>query len=175
VSTPNFRYSDVDWASDGNRLVVRASRGDGPSRMWLQQLGGGAPTPITPEGVDGLFLTVNHTDYVAARDHAGTMKLYPIEGGDPQTISGVTTDEDIIGGSNDSSVVCVSRRQSAVSLQISKLNIVSGNRQPFVRVSPNNPAGVIGVGRPIFTRDEKRYVYLQVRSLSVLYVASRVK
>ena len=141
----------------------------------LQNLDGGEPRPITPEGVDGRFLTVDHADYVSSRDGGGTLEFYPVEGGEPKTISGVTADEDIIGGSNDSSVVYVSRPQSAVSLQIYKLNIVSGNRQPFVRVSPNSPAGVTLVGQPIFSKDEKRYVYLQIRSLSVLYVASGLK
>jgi hypothetical protein len=175
VSTPNFRYSGADWASDGNRLVVRASKADGPTKRWLQRLDGSEPAPITPEGVDGLFLSVNHADYVCARDRAGAMTLYPIEGGEPRIISGVATDEDIVGGSNDSRVVYVSRRQSADLREISKLNMVSGIRQPFVEVSPNNPAGVTLVGPPIFSEDEKRYVYLQVRSLSVLYLASGLK
>jgi hypothetical protein len=141
----------------------------------LQNLDGSEPRPITPEGVDGLFLTVDHADYVSARDGGGTLKFYPIEGGEPKTISGVAADEEIVGGSNNSSVVYVSRIQSSGARQVSKLNIMSGRRQPFVTVVPNNPAGVTFVGRPRFTTDEKQYVYLQTRNLSVLYVGSGLK
>jgi dipeptidyl aminopeptidase/acylaminoacyl peptidase len=175
VSAPNFRYSGADWASDGHKLIVRASKSDDPPRTWVQNPDGGEPQPITPQGVDGLFLAVNHVDYVYARDSGGNPRLYPIEGGEPKTISGVAADEEIVDGSNDSSVVYVSRRQSSVSLQVSKLNIASGRRNPLVMVSPNNPAGVAGVGPPRFTTDEKQYVYLQTRNLSVLYVGSGLK
>ena len=175
VSAPNFRYSGADWASDGSRLIVRANKSDGPIQLWLQNLDGGEPQPITPKGVDGIFLTVDHADYVCTRDTAGKTKFYPIEGGEPRAISGVATDEQIIDGSNASSIVYVARRQSDVSLQVAKLNITSGRREPFVTVLPDNPMGVQFVGPPIFTRDEKRYVYPQQRGLSVLYVGSGLK
>ena len=45
----------------------------------------------------------------------------------------------------------------------------------FVTVSPTDPAGLVGLDSPIFSDDEKHYVYTQVRELSVLYVASGLK
>jgi len=175
VGAPSFRYSDADWSSDGSRLIVRASKSDDSIRWWLQNLDGAEPQPITPKGVDGLFLSVDHADYVCARGSEGIMKLYPVEGGEPKSISGVAADEQIIGGSNNSSVVYLSRLQTGISFDISRLNIASGRRQPFITVVPNYPAGIAGVGRPRFTSDEKYYVYSQTRSLSALYVASGLK
>lgn len=128
----------------------------GLKRSRLQNIDGSTRRPITPQGRDGLFLTVNHTDYVCARDTAGIVKLYPIDGGEPKTVPGVTADDQIVGGSIDSNLVYISTGQSPVSRPIAKLNITSGRRQPFVTVSPTAAAGVTSVGRPIFTRDEKR-------------------
>jgi hypothetical protein len=57
-----------------------------PLRFWVQDIAGGSPRAVTPEGIDGLFVSVNHSDYVSARDMTGTIRLYPIDGGEPKTV-----------------------------------------------------------------------------------------
>jgi hypothetical protein len=44
-----------------------------------------------------------------------------------------------------------------------------------ITVSPNDPAGVLGLFQPIFTPDEKQHVETQVREFSVLFVATGLK
>ena len=56
-----------------------------------------------------------------------------------------------------------------------KVNVVTGRRQPFVTISPSDAAGIVGLGRPRFSDDGKKYIYDQYRQLSVLYVASSLK
>jgi dipeptidyl aminopeptidase/acylaminoacyl peptidase len=172
ITAPNFHYRGAEWASDGRRLVVLASQADRPLRFWVQNIDGGAPRPITPEGLDGLFVTVNHSDYIGARDKTGAVGLYPIDGGDPKRLAGLTETDQVIGGSADSDIVYVSSGDSATRRQVVKVNIANGQRQPFVTVSPADSIGIAHVGRPIFSADGKRFVYLQVRQLSVLYVAT---
>jgi hypothetical protein len=130
---------------------------------------------VTPEGIDGLFVTVDHSDYVSARDTTGAVRLYPIDGGEPKPVAGLTESDRVIGGSTDSDVVYVLPDTSAIPEQIVKLNIATGRRQPLVTVSPTDPAGIVFLSRPIFSGDEKRCVYTQVRELSVLYVATGLK
>jgi eukaryotic-like serine/threonine-protein kinase len=176
VAAPNFRYRSADWASDGHTLVMRASESGKPLRFWVQNIDGSAPRPVTPEGTDdGLFLTIRHIDYVCARDAAGIVRLYPIDGGEPKAVAGVNKAEQVIGASPDSDIIYVSTDSSAVARKIVKVNVTTGQRQPFVTVSPNDPAGVLGLFQPIFTPDEKQYVETQVREFSVLFVATGLK
>jgi Tol biopolymer transport system component len=175
ITAPNFHYHGATWASDGHTLVVRASESDRPLRFWVQDTAGGSPRAVTPEGAEGVSVTVNHSDYISVRDAAGTIRLYPIHGGEPKTVPGVTEAEQVIGGSMDSDVVYVSANPSAIPQQILKVNVATGRRQPFVTVSPSDAAGITGLGPPIFSADENRYVYTQVRELSVLYVAAGLK
>ena len=175
ITAPNFRYRVATWASDGRRLVVRASESDRPLRFWVQDTAGGSPRAVTPEGISGLFVTVNHSDYVSGRDATGAVRLYPIDGGEPKPTTGLTETDEVVSGSADSDVVYVSPDLSAIPLQIVKVNIATGRRQPFITVSPRDPAGIVSLSRPIFSGDGKRYVYTQVRELSVLYVASGLK
>jgi hypothetical protein len=175
ITAPNFHYRGATWASDGRRLVVRASESDRPLRFWMQNLDAAAPHAVTPEGVDGLFVTVNHSDYVSARDAGGAPRLYPIDGGEPKFVTGITDSDQVIGGAPEAAILYVTPDASAVPLQVLKVNIGTGLRQPFVTVSPTDPAGVMVLYPPIFTADEKRYVHTQIRALSVLYVATGLK
>lgn len=187
VTASNFRYRDAVWSSDGHRLVVRASDSDHPVRFWLQDLVGGSPRSLTPEGIPGVFVTVNRSDYICARDGMGAAQLYPIDGGEPKPVNGVTEADDVIGGSADSEVVYVSSDASAIPQQTSqeilrilkmnvvKVNIVTGRRQPFVTISPSDAAGIVGLSPPRFTGDGKQYVFNQYRQLSVLYVVNGLR
>jgi hypothetical protein len=60
-------------------------------------------------------------------------------------------------------------------MNVVKVNIVTGHRQPFVTVSPSDAAGIVGLSRPRFTSDGKQYVFNQYRELSVLYVVNGLK
>jgi eukaryotic-like serine/threonine-protein kinase len=175
IAAPNFHYRGATWTSDGNRLVIRASESDRPARFWVQDFAGGLPHPVTPEGVYGLSVTVNHSDYICVHDPTGTTRLYPIDGGEPKPMAGISETDEVVAGSTDSDDVYVSSDLSAIPQQIVKVNVLTGRRQPYVAVSPVDPAGIVGMTPPLFSGDEKRYVYTQVRELSILYVATGLK
>jgi eukaryotic-like serine/threonine-protein kinase len=176
VTAPNFVYGRAFWASDGHRLVVRASRSGQPLRFWVQDIDGSPPQPVTPEGIaSGPFLTVHHVDFVGGRDPNGTMQLYPVDGGVPKAIVGIKQNDTLTGGSPDSDDVYVTPDRAAIPQQILKLNILTGLRQPFASISPTDSAGLLGLGLPTITADQTRYVGTQVRAVSVLYIATRLK
>jgi hypothetical protein len=62
-----------------------------------------------------------------------------------------------------------------LKLNVEKVNIVNGHREPFVTVFPLDSAGIVGLDRPIFTGDGKQYVFNQYRDLSVLYLVTGLK
>ena len=175
ITAPKFHYRAASWASDGRRLVVRAGESDRPLRSWVQDIASGSPRAVTPEGINGLFVTINHSDYISARDTTSAIRLYPIDGGEPKPITGLTETDEVVAGSADSDVVFVSPDLSAIPMQIMRVDVATGRRQPFLAVSPTDSSGIVSLSRPIFSSDEKRYVYTQVRELSVLYVASGLK
>jgi eukaryotic-like serine/threonine-protein kinase len=171
VTAANFRYRDAVWASDGRRLVVRASESDRPPRFWVQDMLGGSPHAVTPEGISGVFVTVNHSDYICVRD-TGAVRLYSIDGGPAKPLIGVMEADQVIGGSEEAKVIYLSPDASAIPLQTMKVNVATGRRQHFVTVSPVDAAGIVRLGRPHFSRDAKQYVYNQYRELSILYLAT---
>jgi len=157
VSAPDFHYRRAVWASDGQALVVLASKSGQPARFWLQPINGaGPPRPVTPEGTEGLFLVLHGTDYVSVRDGNGTIELYPTDGRPPKPVMGLLSGDELVGGSAESDILYVTPDSSAVPQQILKVNLKSGYREPFVTLSPSDPAGIIAIWKPIFSNDENR-------------------
>lgn len=81
----------------------------------------------------------------------------------------------MVGGSSLSNNLYITSDPAAVPQRIVKVNLETGQREPFVTVFPIDNAGIVGLSLPIFTSDEKRYVYAQVRELSVLYIGIGLK
>ena len=98
MAAPGFHYRLAVWASDGRRLVLDANESGHPERSWVQEVSGGPPRAITPEGVRSIFVTVNDSDYMSARDAAGVFRLYPFNGGDSQPVPGIIETDEVVGG-----------------------------------------------------------------------------
>jgi hypothetical protein len=176
VTAPGFHYQETDWTSDGRRLVVCASESGRPNRMWVQEPAGGAPRAITPEGLVGRLVTVNHADFVAGRTPGEMWRLYPVDGGMPRSLDVLSENDAVVGGSPAVDIVYVaSPGPHTLSKKIEKVNLSTGVRQPFLTLEPTERAGAIALLRPIFSQDGTSYVANQIRTLSVLYLATGLK
>ena len=73
--------------SSGRRVVFCGHEAGRPPRSWLQDVGGGRPRPITPEGQ--FVEAVSPDGSVAlARNAERQLLLYPIEGPAPRVAPG---------------------------------------------------------------------------------------
>jgi hypothetical protein len=107
VLTGNFdvlqlRFRDYQLDPDGFELS-RAGH-----RLRLE------PRAITPEGVNGLFLNVNHTDYVCTQDSVGTVKLCPVGEGETKQVTGVAETDQILGSATESEYLYVDNSTSGL-------------------------------------------------------------
>lgn len=175
ISAPGFHYHSATWSNDGRSLVVGANEENQASRMWVQDLAGGPPRPITPPAVDGIAVDVQGVDYACARDAEGKLKLYPSAGGEALSVPGMGETEVVLGGARASDSLYITPDRSGVPLQIVKLNVQTGARQSFLSISPKDPDGVLYLFWPMITADERQYVWGQVRGSSVLYLAEGLK
>src|ERR1035438_9624828 len=101
--------------------------GHGP-RTYVQDIQGGAPRALTPEGIAGSRVTPDGK-YVLARDLKRQEWLYPIAGGEPQRLNlDLTANEIPLRFSPDGKSLLVLTR--GIPLKIARADLATGQREP---------------------------------------------
>src|SRR5207244_3259903 len=81
----------ADWLPDGRRVLLTANEPGRGSRLYLQDLSGGKPRAISPEGYRAFGKAVSPDGKtVAVLGPDQRIYLYPVEGGEPAAIPGLS-------------------------------------------------------------------------------------
>jgi eukaryotic-like serine/threonine-protein kinase len=163
------------WFPDGKQVVFTGSEpGHGP-RLYVQDLVGGKPRAISPEGAAASFVQVSPDGrFVAGPGGDGNRWFFPVSGGEPQPIPGVQTNERIAGFAADGKSVFVYNFAGLPCL-IARIDLATGHRAVWKQLVPADAAGVDAIGGIGMTPDAKSYVYSYPRTLSDLYVVEGLK
>jgi hypothetical protein len=141
----------------------------------MQDVAGGKPRPLTPEGVSWTGSSVSPDGRsLLARGPDGRLAVYPVETGEPRPVPGMQPDEQPVGWTADGRSIFVTRL-SGVPGVISILDLASGQRTAWKELLPPDPTGVEQVGPDVITPDQKAYVYSYRRALGDLYLATGMK
>jgi hypothetical protein len=168
IQDPGYRYRRAAWSPDGRSLLVSASASGRPVRMFLRNVSGGSPTPVTPEGVAAGRISRDGKLIVAAEIKTGRWMLYRVEGGDPRPVPNMPQGQDILGFDERSeSVYTISGDRK---MRIDRLELATGKRTFFKEITPSDPTGVASIASVQLTPDGRSYCYSFMRSLSRLYV-----
>jgi Tol biopolymer transport system component len=168
-------YQWAAWLPDGRRLVVVGNEpGRGP-RLYVQDIAGGKPRAITPEGVRFLFQTVSPDGrFVAATGPDRRIALYPTEPGEPRPIPGLTSEDVPMRWTADGRSLYVWRPTEPPG-RIELVDVATGGRTLWKEFRPPDPAGVLQVGPVVVAPDGATYVYSYRRALDELYVATGIR
>ena len=176
ISTGDMQVQAAYFFPDGKRLLeLGNAAGSNGQRLWVQDVSGGTPKPITPEGVDTRMSGAIAPDgkRVAAVDPEGKIAIYPVDGGEAANIPGVAVGERTLEWLPDGKSMLIARLD--VPNVIYEVEISTGKRKIF-RTIPL-PEGLSGqdLSSPIFSSDFKSYVYSYSRIVSDLYVVEGLK
>ncbi len=175
-------YSWASWFPDGERILFAGSQTGHGSRLYVQDLAGGKPVAITPEGAGiqaGLFrggsVSISADGrLVAALGPEQKVALYQVEGGAPRQIPGAAAGEFPIRWTADGRALYLSRPQERPA-KIYRLDISSGRKELWKEILPSDPAGLYDIPRILLTADGKSYAYSYARLLSELYLVEGLK
>ncbi len=88
------------WFPDGRRILVCGNEASHAPRCYVQDVAGGAPKPVTPEGVVGWVLSPDGRRLLAqAPDEV--WQVIRLDGGAPATAHGLRPDDRVAGWSTD--------------------------------------------------------------------------
>jgi eukaryotic-like serine/threonine-protein kinase len=160
---------------DGRRILSVGSEPGRGTRLWVQDVEGGKPQPITPEGVslrvpkpiapDGKTITALGPDR--------RFGLYPSEPGEPRPLSGLQAGELPIRWTADGRAMWVFRNE--VPAKVYRLDVTTGERTLWKELTPPDPAGILLIGPILMTPDGKSYVYSYRRTLDELFLVEGLK
>jgi hypothetical protein len=145
-----------------------------PARLYVQDVGGGAPRPVTPEGSGSLANTVSPDGrFVAAISESGG-GIYPLAGGEGRPVPGWERGEFPLRWGADGRSLYV-RRLGEVPARVYRLDIVTGQRALWKELGPPDLAGVSSIGATAITPDARWYAYTYHNRLSNLYLVEGLK
>jgi len=163
------------WFPDGKRLLFSGNEPSHGVRLYVQEITGVKPQPITPEGVDAAGFAISPDGQRVAGvgpDQRGY--LYPGAGGQPRPIPGLSLGEQPISWTEEgqSLFIYASGENPA---HVYRLDLTSGRRTLWKRLMPSDPAGVEHIGPILITPDGKTLVYGYHRTLSDLYLVEGLR
>jgi hypothetical protein len=163
------------FTPDGKQIIFAGNEPNKGVRLYIQNVVGGKPKAITPEG-GGLPVILVSPDgkFVQGLAVDGRRLLYRLDGGDPLPIPGLQPDEHLVGFSADSKSVFV-HNFAGLPSTITRVDLATGKRTEWKKLFPADAAGVDSIGGIGITPDEKSYVYSYSRTLSDLYVVEGLK
>jgi hypothetical protein len=172
-------YYDVRWLSDGRHLVIAGSEKGRPRRLFLQDLRGGPPRPVTPEGVASEYpIPSPDGRWVAAGVdfRKEPCLLYPLSGGTPRPIPGLERGEEPLRfDSRGTHLFVRTDPHHGPCARVARLSLLTGRKEPWRELCPPDTAGVPAVQFVYLTPDGAGHVYSFKRRLSSLFLVEGVR
>ncbi len=174
---PVTEYRRAVWDPTGRKVVFTGAERKGESRLYVQDLTGGPPRPVTPVGVEllkiGRPVSPNGTHVVASGPDL-IPALYPLAGGERVEIPGLDEDDVPICFTPDGRALFVARYRTSTPL-VQRIEIATGKTWPWTGMSRARPSGVFGQDSVLVTPDGASYAYSYHRGMGNLYLMTGLK
>ncbi len=163
------------WFPDGKRLVFSGNEPEHGVRLYTQDISGGKPKPISPEGVDAQSFSISPDGQeVVAVGPDNKGYLFPVAGGDARLVNGMEPGDIPINWSSDGHSIYL-YRSGEVPAKVYRVDLATGKKTVWKQIAPLDPTGVSTIGPIVMTPDGKSYVYGFHRTLGDLYLVEGLK
>ncbi len=161
-------YDSGRFFPDGRSILVCGHEPGRAPRCYVQEIAGGKPKAVTPEGTTQGFVSPDGKNLLVASS-AGEFILYPAGGGEGRPVPGTASDDEALAWARDGTSILVSH-PSDIPLRIERLDLSTGRRELVRTIGPTDLGGVLSVMAPAMSADEKSYTYTYSKTISQLFL-----
>jgi len=175
LTNDSINHQWARWFPDGKRFVFSGNETGHGVRLYTQDLSGGTPKPISPEGVDANWFAISPDGQSVVGigpDQKGY--LYAAAGGDPRLVNGMVGGDIPISWNQDGRSIFVFPT-GEVPAKVYRLELATGKKTIWKQIVPIDSTGVSTIGPILITPDGKSYVYGFHRTLADLYLVEGLK
>jgi Tol biopolymer transport system component/predicted Ser/Thr protein kinase len=162
-------YVTAQWFRDGKSVLINGNEPGKSTRFYVQEVGGAAARPVTPEGTRDGWLSADGK-LVLARGPDGKYSVYPISGGEPRPVPGLTEADVLAQWSADGRAVLVYRR-AEIPCHLERVDLASGHRTLFKEFAPADRNGLLSMREIFVTDDLRSYAYTAYYQVSSLFIS----
>jgi serine/threonine protein kinase/Tol biopolymer transport system component len=159
---------DCEFFPGADSILILGTEPGRSPRYYIQRLAGGAPRAVTPEGTRDGRLSRDGA-FILARGPDGQYHNYPLEGGEPRAVRGLSAEDKLISMGADGRSVFVTRGRAAIPLRLERVDIESGQREAVQEIAPTDRAGLVALGASFISDDGDRYGYTTFSYRSTLF------
>jgi Tol biopolymer transport system component/predicted Ser/Thr protein kinase len=175
LTSDSINHIWARWLPDSEHIIFSGNEPGKGARLYLQDIRGGAPQPIAPEGVQAMAFAVSGDGQkVAAIGPNQKAFLYPVSGGEARALSGLSPGEEPITWTPDGNAL-YTYQPGEVPARVYRVDLSTGKRSLWKELMPIDPAGIETLGPILMTPDGKSFVYGYHRTLSDLYLVEGLK
>ena len=170
-------YGMADFFSDGKRILFSGSEHGHAMRDYVQDIEGGKPRPVTPEGVASVWKTHPISPdgaSVAAIDTDGRLYIYPVNGGERRPVPGSTPGEVPLRWGDDGHSIFVTE-PGKIPANVFRVDMATKSRKLVAEISVPDHTGLTGIRYIEIAADGKSYAYAYCRFLTELYTIEGLK
>jgi eukaryotic-like serine/threonine-protein kinase len=166
------------WLDGGRQILFVGQEPGHGQRLYVQNLSDEKIRPLTEEGVFRGMASSDGRSVVTqvGRHGEGEIRIYAIDGGAPRVVPSRRdpTINRLSGWSADSRFLYF-YRVGDVPTQVYRMDVATGELQPWRTIAPPDPAGVLRIHPIQVTPDGTAYAYCYMREKSNLYVYEGLK
>jgi eukaryotic-like serine/threonine-protein kinase len=170
-----LRVIRADWLPNGKRILFTATESGRGTRLYIRDFAGGKARPLSPEGYRHFERAISPDGKtVAVLGPDRRIYLYPIEGGEPTPLPGLTAEDRPSRFDKEGRSFHV-YSLGGIPLRVYRYEIGSGRKELWKEVSPTDSAGLSSMSRFIATADGQSYAFSYFRVLSYLQIVDGLK
>jgi Tol biopolymer transport system component len=160
-------YRFATWFPDGQHILVCGTEEGKAPGCYAQDVSGGVPRPVTPEGERGLVSPDGR--HVVVWTPGDAPAIYGVDGSGPEAVPSTSWDDVPIRWSADGRSLMLMPYEKTHG-RIERVDLSSGKRELVLEFSPFERSGVLFVGAGSVADDPTVYAYQYFRLRSTLFL-----